>query len=127
MIEWLLSILVWLGIIAKPRFVVRYSETHPGVNALADRDLVIVRSDGNIKWACLKCPCGCGEKIALSLAPERRPRWSVDIDFLRRPTVSPSVNQRDGCYAHFWIREGNVEWCAGSGQRQQGHSHDIFA
>jgi hypothetical protein len=114
--RWLLLVLVWLGVIAKPRFLARYAESHPTVSQLSNDDFVIVRFGNFTKWACFKCPCGCGDKIALSLAADRKPSWRVALDWFKRPTVSPSIWQRDRCYAHFWIRRGAVEWCPGSGQ-----------
>jgi hypothetical protein len=110
---WLLTA---LGLAAKPRFIARMSDHHPSLEELGERDLVVVQSGPHVKWACLICPCGCGDKIALSLAPQRRPRWTVTLDRRKRPTVSPSVWQRGGCYSHFWIKNGEVEWCIGSGQ-----------
>lgn len=112
----LASFLSALGIIAKPRFLARYSETNPAKDRLSESDLVIVRSGDFLKWAVFRCPCGCGEKLSLSLASNRRPSWRVTMDWLSRPTVSPSVWQRGGCHSHFWLRRGNVEWCPGTGE-----------
>jgi hypothetical protein len=106
----ILLFLVWLGFIAKPRYLARYAEQHPSLSELTDDDFVIVRTGAFTKWACFKCPCGCNQKIALSLQTERRPSWTVVVDWLQRPTVSPSVHQLAGCLSHFWIRRGNVEW-----------------
>lgn len=109
----ILLLLVWLGLVKKPRYLVRYSEQHPTVTELADDDLVVVRSGAFVKWACFKCPCGCNQKIALSLNKERRPSWTVVVDWLQRPTVSPSVHQLAGCLSHFWIKRGGIEWTGG--------------
>lgn len=113
---WLASLLSGLGIIAKPRFLVRYSETNPAKDTLAEPDFVIVRSGDFPKWAVFRCPCGCGDKLSLSLVSNRRPSWRVTADCLGRPTVSPSVWQRGGCHSHFWLRRGNVEWCPATGE-----------
>jgi Family of unknown function (DUF6527) len=80
---------------------------------LGSGDFVIVKSAGVRKWACLKCPGGCGVVIALSLNPHRRPRWKVAQDWLGRITVAPSVHQMNDCRCHFWIRRGIIEWCEG--------------
>lgn len=112
-IRFILFILVRLGLAEKPRYLARFSEQHPSVSSLAEDDFVVVRSGEFVKWACFKCPCGCGEKIALSLQKDRRPSWTVTLDWLRRPTVSPSIHQLAGCLAHFWIRRGRVEWTDG--------------
>ena len=114
---WLVWLFTALGLVeARPRFVARVSDQHPAPGDLAERDLVIVQSGAHLKWACFICPCGCGEKIALSLTPQRRPRWTVSVDARQRPTVSPSVWLHAGCYSHFWVRRGEIEWCPGSGQ-----------
>jgi len=110
---WLLSA---LGLLKKPRFVARLSEHHPAPEEIRTNELIIVQSGPHLKWACFICPCGCGEKIALSLAPNRRPRWTVSIDWQKRPTISPSVWQRAGCFSHFWLRKGEVDWCPGTGE-----------
>ncbi len=57
------------------------------------------------------------EIIQLSLMQNRRPSWDVTIDSLDRPTVSPSVRQLEGSYAHFWIKKGSVEWCGDTGRK----------
>lgn len=116
MLRWLILVLAWLGLIEKPRFIAQYSQSHPKVPELADSDLVIVHSGNFTKWACFRCPCGCGDKIALSLATDRRASWKMNLDRLRRPTITPSVWQRDGCYSHFWIKKGGVEWCPRTGK-----------
>jgi hypothetical protein len=73
--------------------------------------LLVVR-DGQIdKWLCLSCPGGCGMTISLSLNPNRRPRWNVIRDSWCRPTVQPSVHQLNDCGCHFWIKQGQVDWC----------------
>ena len=49
----------------------------------------------------------------LSLSEKRRPRWSVTVDALGRPTVTPSVHVLNGCRCHFWIRRGAIDWVGG--------------
>lgn len=96
---------------------------HPSMDELSDGRLYIVR-DGNIdKWACLRCPGGCGQKIQLSLNQKRRPRWTAHLDWLGRPTVSPSVHQTNECRCHFWLRKGRVDWCRDSGHQQSEDKH----
>ena len=80
-------------------------------------ELVLVKNGDVQKWACLKCPGGCGQEISLSLNPERRPRWSVSGDWFGRPNVEPSIHQTNACRCHFWIRRGQVDWCADGGPR----------
>lgn len=81
-------------------------------------ELLVVENDGIQKWACLKCPGGCGAKIALSLNPVRRPRWHIARDCFDRPTISPSIHQQNACGCHFWIKNGEVAWCADGRPKQ---------
>src|SRR5690348_6513153 len=83
-------------------------ETYPEVGQVGPGELVVVQ-DGSIKkWACLLCPGGCGAFLALSLNPDRRPRWNVEWDRWLRPTLSPSVHRTEHCRCHFWLTRGSV-------------------
>jgi len=77
-----------------------------------------IRGGGVQKWACFKCPGGCGTKISLSLDPSRRPGWGLSIDRIGRPTISPSVHQQNSCGCHFWVKAGCVDWCHGGEPRR---------
>jgi len=79
--------------------------------------LVLIESSEVKKWACISCPGGCGETISLSLNPNQRPRWTVLVDFWQRPTIYPSVHQKNECGCHFWIKKGQVHWCEGGQPR----------
>jgi hypothetical protein len=52
----------------------------------------------------------------LSLATARRPHWQVKIDWLDRPTIVPSVWQTDGCFSHFWVKAGRIDWVKDTGR-----------
>lgn len=96
----------------------RSVERHPADDEIAPGELLVVETEGIRKWACLKCPGGCGMKIALSLNPNRRPRWEVARDWFGRPSITPSVHQLNACGCHFWIRQGRVDWCPGGQPRR---------
>ncbi|APR51152.1 hypothetical protein CA223_18985 [Sphingomonas koreensis] len=103
-----------VGIIQRPDLAARIMNRHPNPEELPPGTVVIVK-DGRVeKWACLRCPGGCGEKLMLSLNQARRPRWSVSLDWLCRPSITPSINQLNACGCHFWIKDGAVEWCRDS-------------
>ncbi|WP_281825010.1 DUF6527 family protein [Jannaschia rubra] len=89
----------------------------PDRSTIAPEELTVVESGDIKKWACLKCPGGCGEIISLSLNPNQRPRWKVSKDFWSRPTIHPSVHQKNACGCHFWIKQGQVHWCKGGRPR----------
>lgn len=94
-------------------FLTTKASTLPNPTTVLPESLTVVESGKIKKWACLKCPGGCGEVISLSLNPNQRPRWSVAEDFWSRPTVHPSVHQKNDCGCHFWIKKGQVTWCRG--------------
>lgn len=107
------TLLRWLHIIPRPRFVVRYVGSQVDAARPPDHTIVVVRQAGHEKWACFLCPGECGVKIMLSLAKQRNPHWTVESDWLERPTVHPSVWQQNDCGCHFWVRDGQVVWCGG--------------
>jgi len=108
------NILLRCQLIQPPDFTVRYADRHPTPEEIPDGIIVVVRGTEFPKWACFRCPGGCGTRFQLSLNPERRPGWRVAPDWLNRATVAPSVRQLNACRAHFWIHKGHVEWCPDS-------------
>ena len=110
----LLALSVRLGLVPKPAFNLRFIDRHPTPDQVRDGQIVVVRGLEHHKWACFRCPGGCGSRLQLSLNPSRRPRWAIDADWLNRPSIQPSILQTGACGAHFWIERGNVRWCADS-------------
>lgn len=109
-------VLIHLGLVLNPDFVVRKVPDHPLAEAMKPGWLYVVGGRGYAKWACFRCPGNDTEIIQLSLMTNRRPSWRVSIDILGRPTLDPSVRQLEGSFAHFWVKGGRVEWCADSGK-----------
>jgi hypothetical protein len=110
-----LDVFDWTSRKPRKRFLAKIVDSAPAKESVGDSDFYIVQSGRNKKWAFFRCPSGCGDILNLSLTTERRPRWTVTVDFLSRPTVKPSVRRQEGCYSHFWIRHGVVEWCSDTG------------
>jgi len=110
---------VRLGIISRPELIVRHVETHPLPEAMEAGIVYVVSSQGFQKWALFRCPRQEKEIIQLALMPNRSPQWTVASDFFERPTIDPSVRQLDGSYAHFWVKDGTVAWCADTGRRSR--------
>ena len=106
-----------VGIIRRPEFVCVLIADHPLPEAMEAGKIYVVGGPGYQKWAVFRCPKHQEEIVQLSLMQNRRPRWTIAMDFLDRPTIHPSVRQLDGAYAHFWVKSGYVEWCADTGQR----------
>jgi hypothetical protein len=114
--KWIRRFLEKFGWIRPTQIIAAVTSEYPEPSAARADILHIVGGRGYQKWAYLSCPCGCGVPIMLSLATKRSPRWQVTIDWLDRPTIKPSVWQTDGCYSHFWVKEGRVEWVADTGK-----------
>lgn len=95
--------------IRRPRYLTQDVPDAPDDDELPDRMLLREVRDGYAKWAHLRCP-KCGENIILQLAGDDA--WTIKTDILRRPTVSPSIWQTGSCGAHFFVRRGDVVWCA---------------
>ncbi|MDP1748529.1 MAG: DUF6527 family protein [Reyranella sp.] len=108
--------LEWTGFLESAQLTVTTHSDHPDIEALPPGIIYVVGGPTYQKWAFLKCPCGCGEPIMLSLSEKKRPRWHIDTDWFGRPTVKPSVWQTAGCYSHFWIKKGRIHWTADTGR-----------
>lgn len=75
----------------------------------------LVDTGNKPKWVMFLCPCGCGHVITLSLRKIHDPHWKLNIEAEGRPTLYPSVWQKTDCYSHFWLRDGRIYWCEGTG------------
>ena len=105
-----------LRLIPRSQFLAEVQAFHPTPEQLRPGRLIIVRDGPLDKWICLICPCGCGAKVQLSMGMNRRPRWSFKLDWLARPMIEPSIRRLDGCKCHFWLKRGQIQWCADSGE-----------
>ena len=76
----------------------------------AGRVLAVVESEGNKKWALMRCPCGCGEDLALNLMRSHFPAWELIVNNAGQASLHPSVHATR-CGAHFWVKNGTVNWC----------------
>lgn len=84
------------------------------------RTVYLLGGDVASSWAAaLRCPCGCGELIQLSLIGDDEPSWQVRVGRGGRVTLHPSVWRVRGCHSHFHVREGRIVW-ARHGRPQHG-------
>lgn len=116
--------LVSWGFLNQPSFLVEIVSEEPDPADLPKDRLVIEMRGPYPKWAHFRCPCPCGEPIAISIANDRS-SWRVAYDIFRRPSLYPSINQTRRCQAHFWIEKGDVAWCRDSG-RSLGRLDRVF-
>lgn len=77
-----------------------------------DSRSVYVVGEGSYYWfAAMICPCGCGEILYMSLLPDDSPRWDITLHDNGTVSLHPSVWRKKGCKSHFFLKNGNVDWC----------------
>jgi len=64
----LANLLAWLRLIPHPELLSRLVSRHPTPEEVVTGMLLIVKDGELAKWACFRCPCGCGQRIQLSLS-----------------------------------------------------------
>jgi len=83
---------------------------NPNPDNIEKNIVYVVGGKEYVKWAYLRCPCGCNDLIMLSLNKKNFPSWSVKQDRLGRASISPSINKLNGCKSHFLIKKGKLIW-----------------
>jgi Family of unknown function (DUF6527) len=97
-----------LPFLSRPAFLADIVSECPSCEELHSDVVLIEMRGGHLKWAHLQCP-RCGDHIQLPLAGNGR--WTIEVDFFRRPTLAPSIWEQTTCAAHFFVRKGKLEWC----------------
>jgi hypothetical protein len=111
--------LIAIRVKRRAAFELRWRKDHPKSEDLKIGDLVVVGvPDQYQKWAYFKCPCSCGNQLRLSLSSNDSPSWKVDVSDDGIASIHPSVRQINGCYSHFWLKEGEIDWCRDTGSPQ---------
>lgn len=101
------SVRRWLLRLPKPLGAVRVHELPKDLNA---RSIYVVGENGYLWFAAMRCPCGCGATLHMSLLPKGQPRWEVTEHDDGTITLHPSIWRTVGCRSHFFLRKGLVEW-----------------
>ncbi len=65
------QLLIWLRFIRQPDLSARIVPTHPAPENIKPGEILVVGDAEYQKWACFRCPGGCGESILLSLVLSR--------------------------------------------------------
>lgn len=73
--------------------------------------IYITHEDNELCYLVMKCPCGCGTDMDLSLHKGLKPRWSVEFNMNGTISITPSIWRRYGCESHFFYKKGTVIWC----------------
>lgn len=68
---------------------------------------------GKINQCGYICPCGCGRHVCITFGEQWGPgqNWSYKIHPDETISFHPSVHSFNACGAHYFIRNGIVEWC----------------
>lgn len=78
-------------------------------------DTVYLITDDGVPWSvAMRCPCGCGEMLFMSLL-EGSPRWRVEQHRNGTVSMSPSIWRTSGCRSHFFLKKGLIAWCGPTG------------
>jgi Family of unknown function (DUF6527) len=97
-----------LPFLQRPRFLAKAAPESPEREELQPSLMIVEIRDGHLKWAHLLCP-KCGDHLELPLAGKEQ--WSLKVDLLCRPTLTPSIWEKARCGAHFFLQKGAVLWC----------------
>lgn len=89
--------------------------TTPDIQSLKDREFVEVNYKNKSSWVLFRCPCGCRDVITLSTQNSHNPNWNIFKNKFGLPSLYPSVWQNSGCYSHFWVKNGRIQWCNNTG------------
>lgn len=99
----------WWSSLWAPPYAVEMVEELP--DRLVQKVLYVAGENGHLWFAAMICPCGCGETLQLGLLKDARPRWSVNLENGKLPTLQPSVWRQVGCRSHFFLTRGRIIWC----------------
>lgn len=94
---------------------VQVEKTPASVDVLPQHFIRVVYK-GVLHWTLFKCPCGCGDVISLPMSHPHNPFWTLHIGATGKPSLSPSVWRNKGCMSHFWVRDGQIDWCGDTGR-----------
>jgi len=104
-VEWMAS----KSLFRRPRYLCLDVAEAPLADDLQPNLVFREVRNGHLKWAHLACP-KCDDHIQLPISGAKL-TWSIKIDWLRRPTLRPSIWERSACGAHFFVRRGEIVWC----------------
>jgi len=79
-----------------------------------DDTIMLYKKNGEYAWAKFKCPCNCGKDVLLSLHPNFKPYWRVqlsDSGGKEAVTFMPSIWLTEyNCKSHFNINKNKITW-----------------
>jgi hypothetical protein len=77
-----------------------------------NKDTIYIIGENNHLWySVMLCPCGCNERVQLSLHKEGRPRWYLSKNANGTVSLKPSIWRTKGCRSHYFFENGYIRWC----------------
>lgn len=76
-----------------------------------ENTIYISSEDKKFCYLLMKCPCGCGANIDLSLIQGLKPKWEIQFHLNGTISISPSIWRKYKCKSHFFYKRGKVIWC----------------
>lgn len=73
--------------------------------------IYISKEEGKLTYLLMRCPCGCGDQIELSLIENLSPCWQVVFHWNGTLSITPSIWRRKKCKSHFFYQKGQIKWC----------------
>lgn len=84
----------------------------PELPETAEKNKIYISyEEGEWCYLLMKCPCGCGADIDLSLIKNLKPRWKVKFHLNGTISLLPSIWRKQKCKSHFFYKKGKVFWC----------------
>lgn len=99
----------WFRLLFEPKRRFGYTTCEDPPEALDEGMIYLIGEDGTPWSATFICPCGCKDRISLSLIPRDRPSWRATVN-KNGITLHPSIWRKKGCLSHFFIQGGHVLW-----------------
>lgn len=101
----------WRNLWNTPYKVMVFASRPDAAKAVQGKKVIaLIGTDGVYKWAMFRCPCGCGETLALNLMRSHSPHWRVTQHLNGTFSLAPSVDSTT-CGAHFLVKNSRVIWC----------------
>jgi len=100
---------LWRAIFPDRPYLTLFLEELP--DAPKEKILYVLGENEHLWSAAMVCPCGCQEVLQMSLHPEGRPKWTLEVHSDKTASLHPSVWRKVGCRSHFFLKHGRIQWC----------------
>jgi hypothetical protein len=80
---------------------------------------VYIVGENDFAWyAALLCPCGCSETLFANMLTDSKPCWRLTEHPDGTVSIHPSIWRTMGCESHFYLKYGQIHWCASGFQER---------